>query len=76
MLTLYSRPECHLCDEAREIVGIAAGEQDIQHIDISGVPALESRYAPRIPVLALGERELDWPFGIPDIRAFIEQGNA
>jgi glutaredoxin len=53
---LYSRPGCHLCDEARaalERLGTAFEEVDITRDD-----ALHARYLERIPVVARDGREL------------------
>lgn len=55
-LTLYSRPGCHLCDDARAVlrrVGEPFGEVDIEADD-----ALHAAYLERIPVVALDGREL------------------
>jgi hypothetical protein len=55
VLTLYSRPGCHLCDEMKAVVKrTASGLQApiaIDEIDISTDPALEARYGLEIPVL-------------------------
>ena len=58
-LTLYGRPGCHLCDEARTAVEVARGERDfrLEEVDISLDPRLERRYGTRIPVLAVDGRE-------------------
>lgn len=52
--TLYSRPECTLCDEMlAELLRLLPAQQaqHIRIIDISTDPLLERRYAIRIPVL-------------------------
>ena len=55
VLTLYSRPGCHLCDEMKAIVQRVAGTAGtpitIEEIDISSDPALEARYGLEVPVL-------------------------
>ncbi len=55
VLTLYSRPGCHLCDEMKVIVERVARNATepitIEEIDISTDPALETRYGLEIPVL-------------------------
>jgi hypothetical protein len=52
-LTLYGKPGCHLCDDARRAVERATAGRDIviEQIDISLDPALNARYGQRIPVL-------------------------
>ena len=55
-LTLYGRPDCHLCDDARAVldrVGAAYDEVNIDEDD-----DLFKRYLERIPVLTLDGEEL------------------
>jgi glutaredoxin len=59
-VTLYGRPGCHLCDDAR-----AALERlrqrvafDIREVDITTDDDLHRRYLERIPVVAIGDEEL------------------
>ena len=58
VLTLYSRPGCHLCDEMKAIVQRVARSSEvpitIEEIDISTDPGLEARYGLEIPVLLVG----------------------
>ena len=59
-VTLYSRPGCHLCDEARaalERVKVRAPFH-LDEIDITTDDALHARYLERIPVVALEGEEL------------------
>ena len=66
-MTLYSRPECHLCDRAREeILGLRerGAEFELREVDIEGDDELHARYMERIPVVAVdgdlvSELELD-----------------
>jgi glutaredoxin len=53
---LYSRPDCHLCDEARAaILGIREQGMrfELQEIDIDSDDELLSRYLERIPVVTV-----------------------
>lgn len=54
-LTMYTRPGCHLCDEAAEVLD-RIGEP-YEKIDISGDRELEAEYGDRIPVIMLDGRE-------------------
>ena len=55
-LTLYGRPECHLCDDARAVLDrLALAYEDV---DIEQDDELFKRYLERIPVLALDGEEL------------------
>jgi Glutaredoxin-like domain (DUF836) len=60
VLTLYGKPGCHLCDEAREAIAraVAGQEVEIQHVDVTLDPAMERRYGHCIPVVALDGEEL------------------
>jgi Glutaredoxin-like domain (DUF836) len=60
VLTLYGKPGCHLCDEARAVVREArAGRAvELNEVDVSLDPVLERRYGERIPVLAVDGEEL------------------
>ncbi|KMM75842.1 glutaredoxin [Xanthomonas sp. NCPPB 1128] len=61
-LTLYQRDDCHLCDQALQVLARArVAEPDSVFIDDDA--ALEARYGVRVPVLRTADgRELDWPF--------------
>jgi Glutaredoxin-like domain (DUF836) len=67
VVTLYGRPDCHLCDVAREeIRAIARDFEDVElrEVDISGDDGLFAAYLERIPVVEVGgetvsELELD-----------------
>ena len=54
-LTLYGKPGCHLCHEAREAVRRVLLGRDValEEVDITLDPALFARYGERIPVLEL-----------------------
>ena len=60
VLTVYSRPGCHLCDEMIEALRVMQGRFhfSVTVIDIAGDPELEQRHGERIPVLMDGAREL------------------
>jgi glutaredoxin len=59
-VTLYSRPGCHLCDDARahlERIRQTAPFA-LEEVDITQDDALHARYLERIPVIALDGEEL------------------
>ena len=60
ILTIFSRPGCHLCDEMKAVVRRVALDVPLtlDEVDISAVPALERQFGHEIPVLWLGSREL------------------
>ena len=59
-VTLYTRPGCHLCDEARAALRRAQARAPfaLEEIDIEGDDALHARYLERIPVIALDGQEI------------------
>jgi glutaredoxin len=60
-LTIYSKPDCHLCDEMKAIVrGVLHGRADLslEEIDISNDLALLDRYGLEIPVLMIDGRKV------------------
>jgi hypothetical protein len=59
-LTLYSRPECHLCDEARAALERVRARTtfSLHEVNIETDDELHRRYLERIPVVALGDEEL------------------
>ncbi len=51
-VTFYSKPGCHLCDEAREVVAAVCADlgESWTEVDITGDPALVARFGEEIPV--------------------------
>jgi hypothetical protein len=72
-LILYQRDDCKLCDEALAIIA-GARVPDFESVWIDGDAELERSYGDRVPVLrdARDGRELGWPFGVDDIRRFVD----
>ena len=62
-VTLYSRPGCHLCDEARAILDRMRERTpfEVDEINIETDDALHAAYLERIPVICLdGEHVSDY----------------
>jgi glutaredoxin len=60
-LTIYSKPECHLCDEMKRVVyRVVAGRPEItvEDVNISGDAELLDRYRLEIPVLMIDGRKV------------------
>jgi glutaredoxin len=59
-LTLYGRPGCHLCDDARAQLLVLRAELgfDLVEHDIEADDDLHRRYLERIPVVVLDGEEL------------------
>ena len=60
LVTLYGKPGCHLCEDAREIVQRVRAEHpfELQEVDVSLDPVLHREYGERIPVLEVDGEEL------------------
>ena len=61
VVTLYTRPGCHLCDEAREALLALRSELppfELCEVDIETDPTLHARYLERIPVVEVGGEEV------------------
>jgi hypothetical protein len=59
-ITLYGKPDCHLCDDAlASVKRVTAGRPvTIEEVDITLDDDLHARYLERIPVVALDGEEL------------------
>ena len=60
---LYSKPDCHLCDEASRILSDLAREIPFEwrRVNIESDPALFKRFRYEIPVIQVGDATLSWP---------------
>jgi hypothetical protein len=67
IVTLYMKPDCHLCEEVLgELRRLASRyPHQLQTVDITSDPLLLQRYAERIPVLVVGGREYVAPLSAP-----------
>ena len=77
-VVLYTRPGCHLCDQARAVVAQVAGPLGVgwREVDITSDAALEARYREQIPVTAVDGVELSvWRVDAEQLRTAL-QGRA
>lgn len=60
VLTIYSRPDCHLCEEMLEALQKWQSRFNfrVNIVDIDEDLSLTARFAARIPVLAAGDIEI------------------
>jgi glutaredoxin len=60
VLTVYSHPDCHLCEQAMELLGRLRAELgfELHELDISRDDALHRAYFERVPVVMLDGEEL------------------
>ncbi len=61
-ITLYSRPGCHLCDDARVVIEEICAElgEAYDEVSIDGDPELQRRFAEEIPVTFVDGRQHDF----------------
>jgi glutaredoxin len=74
-VTLIGKPDCHLCDVAREVVETVVAELpedavDIQELSIADHPALYAQWWEKIPVVLIdGELHGHWRVSPERLRA-------
>jgi len=71
-VTLYSRPGCHLCEQARSVVERVCAELGEQYVEVSidDDPALRERFGEEIPVTFVDGRQHDfWRVDADRLRA-------
>jgi glutaredoxin len=58
-ITLYGKPGCHLCRDARDAVKrvIVGRDVALEEVDVSLDPVLFARYGERIPVVEIDGEE-------------------
>lgn len=71
-LILFQRDDCPLCDHALALLA-AARVPEFASVWIDDDVDLEARYGARVPVLRddTDGRELDWPFDVAGLCAFV-----
>lgn len=59
-VTLYTRPGCHLCEEAKKAIApiLREFQAKLREVNIENDPVLEERYGVDIPVIFLGSRKV------------------
>lgn len=72
-LIFYTRQDCHLCDEALELMTGHLSGFELREVDIEGDLVLTYHYGTRIPVLKHGDdgAELGWPFDAGMLQRFL-----
>ena len=73
-LKLYTTSNCHLCEQAEQLLKSIKEVQDITLIEIAINDDLIELYGTRIPVLQRTDNlaELSWPFNSDEVKAFIK----
>lgn len=72
-LTLYSRPDCHLCEELAVALGpIIRGRAQLRIVDVGGDIVLKKAYGLRIPLLVGEGEELSaHPLDVAAVEAYL-----
>ena len=80
VVTLYTRPECHLCDEARAVIlelRDSAGPFELREVNIETDPELHRRFLERIPVVEVdGERVAELHLDAPTLRRVLARAGS
>ncbi|HLF01123.1 MAG TPA: glutaredoxin family protein [Anaerolineales bacterium] len=73
-ITLYTKPSCGLCDEAKAELETLAAEfpHHLTEMSILDDPQLFERYRHLIPVVIIGSTRLVYPFSSLDLRAALK----
>jgi glutaredoxin len=74
-VTLYGKPGCCLCDEAKEVVASVRAERpfELEEVDVSLDAGMNHRYGERIPVVAVdGEELFEYHVGAEDLRRALD----
>ncbi|MBM4422480.1 MAG: glutaredoxin family protein [Chloroflexi bacterium] len=76
-VTLYTKPGCELCREARDELGALAAEYPhrVAEVNILDDAKLFERYKHSIPVVVIGETRLVYPFSSLDLRAALHSNS-
>ena len=75
-VTLYSKPDCCLCDEARETIERVRRDHpiELEQIDVTSDRALFDRYRERVPVVLVdGVEAFELRIEEQELRAFLDQ---
>jgi glutaredoxin len=78
-VTLYSRPGCHLCDAAREVVERVCADlgEEYDEVSVDDDPQLQERFGEEIPVTFVDGRQHDfWRVDEGRLRAALGAGPA
>jgi len=61
-VTLYTRPGCHLCDDARVLIEQVCAElgESYDEVSIDGDPDLERRFGHEVPVTFVDGHQHDY----------------
>lgn len=76
LLTLYGKPDCHLCEDAEHLLERLRRihPHHLNKIDINSLPPADfERLRYRIPVLIIGNHELQAPLKPAEVEALLQE---
>lgn len=76
-VTLYGRPGCHLCDDARAVISRVCADlgESFTEVDIDSDPSLVERFGHEIPVTFVDGAQHDfWRVSETRLRAALGSG--
>ena len=61
-VTVYTRPGCHLCEDARAVIARVCADlgEEFAEVSIDDDPALQDRFGEEIPVTFVDGRQHDF----------------
>ena len=74
-VTLYTGPNCHLCEQAKAVLYPLLTERELRlvEVNIQTDAELQEKYGVRIPVVALSNgEEKGWPFTAAQIGRLLD----
>ena len=80
-LVLYARPECSLCDEARQAIDLVVADRRARGLPVPNVierniesdPELHRSLLERIPVVELGDHRVELIVSIGKVRRLLNE---
>jgi hypothetical protein len=80
-LTLYARPGCHLCEEARAAIELVIADRLARGLAVPGVvernieddPELHRRFLERIPVVEIGSQRVELVVSVGKLRRLLNE---
>lgn len=77
-VTLYTKAGCHLCEDVKEMLGelTAVYPHHLSEIDITGDRDLFARYHLTIPVVHVGQIELQAPITLAQLKSALQAADS
>lgn len=78
LITLYTGPNCSLCDDAIKLLNELNVDIEVEKINVRESIDLYHQYGARIPVIKCNDKainskgeDLGWPFTLEQLRAYL-----